>query len=174
MPGKNHSCARTTTEWVAWAKSEGFEDIEEKCGETTKLGKVCHFPMASQLGPLFMQVYCTLCCVWMDAKASTLKQHCVEYQVGSGEAKKMVQSKHAQKVAKRKERTGEPRPDTNLNPVINITVAPPAPPVPERVFAISFPVFISFFHLQGLNHQQKSHARICQLGWPHARAMTSF
>ena len=105
-PKKNHSSARTTSEWVLWAKAEGFEDIEEHCGGVTQPGKVWFFfCMGNQdVVVSLYQVYCTLCCVWISTTANSIKQHCVEYQVGSGETRKMVQSKHAQKVAKREER----------------------------------------------------------------------
>ena len=136
-PKKNHSSARTTSEWVLWAKAEGFEDIEEHCGGVTQPGKVWFFCMGNQdVVVSLYQVYCTLCCVWISTTANSIKQHCVEYQVGSGETRKMVQSKHAQKVAKREERRKSIMPETSpaVNPVINITVAAPTPAI-ERVFA---------------------------------------
>ena len=40
MSVKSHASARTTSEWVTWAKNEGFDDIEEACGETSMPGKV--------------------------------------------------------------------------------------------------------------------------------------
>ena len=41
MPPKSHESKRTTAEWVAWAKHEGFVDIEESCGEVAQHAKVC-------------------------------------------------------------------------------------------------------------------------------------
>ena len=69
MPAK-HSSVRTTVEWVAWAKSEGFVDIEEEdCTGNKAEGKV----------------YCKLCSKWFGANSATIKQPCVEYKVGSKE-----------------------------------------------------------------------------------------
>ena len=85
MPAK-HASRHTTLEWVSWSKSEGFDDIAEDCNGLTTPGKV----------------YCTLCAKWIGANSAAIKQHCLEYKVGSKENQKVVQSAHALKVEKKR------------------------------------------------------------------------
>eukprot|EP00667_Euglena_gracilis_P027766 EG_transcript_34682 len=42
MPDRGtHAAQRTTSEWVIWAKADGFDDISENCGDKVQSGKVC-------------------------------------------------------------------------------------------------------------------------------------
>ena len=68
LPPK-HSSVRTTAQWVAWAKTEGFVDIEKDYNGETIPGKV----------------YCTFCSKWLGGNSATIKQHCVQNKVGSGD-----------------------------------------------------------------------------------------
>ena len=94
---RSHSSSRTCAEWVAWAHSEGFTDIVGQPSNGLEVpGKV----------------YCSLCCKLIVATASGIKQHCVGYYAGTGDARTFHESLHASK-AKRRDQRVAMMPSTN-------------------------------------------------------------
>ena len=87
-----HVANRSVAQWVAWAQSEGFEDIAKAASDGTEVpGKV----------------YCKLCAKTLCASASTIKQHSVGYFEGKGDDRKFHESMHAAKVKKRAARAAD-------------------------------------------------------------------
>ena len=126
-----HASVRTTAEWVAWAKTEGFIDIAEEYNGITMPGKV----------------YCTLCSKWLGANSATIKQHCVEYKVGSGDKQEIRKSAHAMKVARRQQQSQHQQPSNpvpTMPPTIVVNVQAPVASTPPGVLVPSQLPFTCF------------------------------
>ena len=103
MSSKSHSAGRTAAQWVTWAQGEGYTDIVEHApGSEPTPGLKCLLITCILLFTITGKVYCTLCAMPLTASASALKQHCAGYWYGTGESKKFYDTKHSQKVKKRK------------------------------------------------------------------------
>ena len=61
---------------VLWTNNQGHIDNSAQCGEEA-------IPAI---------VYCNFCAKWVGTSSGVIKQHCVEYEAGKGDNKKVVTS----------------------------------------------------------------------------------
>ena len=94
-----HTAACSTSEWVAWAHTEGMVDFVEDAEDP---GVLCL--VVNSVGNLLFlgKVYYLLCCKKLVPSSDGLKVHC--YGAKNRKTGEFVPSQHAKKVQKRKER----------------------------------------------------------------------
>ena len=93
-------------------------------------------------------MYCTLCAKWIGANSAAIKQHCLEYNVGSKENQNVVQNAHALKVEQKRQREANapvPAPAAPLVPqTIVVNVQTPASGTSEGLLYLKASKFLLF------------------------------